>query len=569
MERDLAGRAEGRSESDDSLGVASCDRVTAAMLGRRRAGEEVGSAVGFRVGRSSRGGARRSGAASLADRARRIFMSISTRLTLTLLVAVAAVMLVAGYAMQRKQEAALREQVQSEMRSHALTLQIALENLYRAGREDDAQRLIDALRENTRIYSIVLFDASGQVERISDPIAINEIGYPPALSSVLSTGETVETVRPYQDRRLVSLLMPIDVDGKRRGAFEITQRMKFIEADIAQARRDITLTTLLLFVAVAAVVFGVTRRSLDRPINELLVGASAVGRGDLSYRVGVSRTGSEIERLASEFNRMADGLEEQRRAAEQATEERLALERELRLKERLAILGRLAASVAHELGAPLNVIDWRAGQLLAQPDVAPEKKRRNLTIIQTQAARIARIVRDLLDLTRSREVNTAPANLGEIVDCTLEHLEPAIAASSVRVTVEGRRETTVEADRELIEQVLVNLVQNALHAMPEGGRLRVEIDDTSDGSGLAVVRVTDSGRGISPDHLDQVFEPFFTTKDIGDGTGLGLTISRGIVEQHGGRIEATSGPEGSTFAVYLPQAAATAAAVRTRRAVNE
>ena len=144
--------------------------------------------------------------------------------------------------------------------------------------------------------------------------------------------------------------MPIRISAARRGAFEISQPAEFIKADYARARRDIALITLALFAAIVAVVLLVMRNNLLRPIKELLVGAKAVGQGDLAYRVIAPSSGNEIAQLASEFNGMAESLAEQRRAAERQAEETLALERELRHSERLASVGRLAAGVAHEMG---------------------------------------------------------------------------------------------------------------------------------------------------------------------------------------------------------------------------
>jgi len=219
------------------------------------------------------------------------------------------------------------------------------------------------LSENHRVFSVVLFDEKGRVAMFSNPLEAGNIVESPDAQRVIATGGPVEIVRRRGGSEVYSFIMPIRISAARRGAFEISQPAEFIKADYARARRDIALITLALFAAIIAVVLLVMRYNLLRPIKELLGGAKAVGQGDLAYRVVAPSGGNEIAQLASEFNRMAESLAEQRRAAERQAEERLALERELRQSERLASVGRLAAGVAHEMGAPLNVIKGRVEML--------------------------------------------------------------------------------------------------------------------------------------------------------------------------------------------------------------
>jgi nitrogen fixation/metabolism regulation signal transduction histidine kinase len=199
---------------------------------------------------------------------------------------------------------------------------------------------------------------------VSNPLVADEIKFPSEVSRVLATGGTSETVRRIGDQEVFSIVMPIRVGGEPNRAFEIAQPMSFIEADFARARYEITIITLCLFIMIIFVVVVVTRYSVLRPINELLRGAAALGRGDLEYRVIVPAKGSEFARLASEFNRMADSLDEQQDNAAHEAEQRIKLERELKHSERLASVGRLAAGVAHEIGTPLNVIDLRVERIL-------------------------------------------------------------------------------------------------------------------------------------------------------------------------------------------------------------
>lgn len=493
-------------------------------------------------------------------------MSINTRLILLLTIAVGTVMAFASFVMLRQREAALLDAMRDEVRAHALTLQIALEQDYAAGRAADAQLLINRLGDNTKIYGVVLFDEAGRVMMLSDDLIPEEIQHPPELERVITTGEVAEFVRRVGDRDLFSIIMPVHVGSETRGAFEIAQPLSFVRTDIARTRRNWALTTALLVVTIFAVVLAVMRRSLSQPIRELLGGAAALGQGDLNYRVIVPAKGSEFARLAREFNRMADRLEEQRRSAERAAEQRLALERELRHSERLAAVGRLAAGVAHEMGAPLNVIDARAEQLLARPDAPFETRQRNLTIIRAQSERITRIVRQLLNLARPYDLRRAPVDLAALLRATVEQLGTDAQRARVEIEVRAAEHLLVYGDQDFLRQVFLNICANAIQAMPGGGRLLVEAggeEMEKEGQVFLLARVSDTGEGIAPESLDKIFDPFYTTKDVGSGTGLGLSVSQRIVAEHGGWIEAANQPGGgAVFTLYLPRYAGAAEGTR-------
>lgn len=486
-------------------------------------------------------------------------MKLSARLILLLTLAVSFVMVVASLVTLRQREAALREAARDEVRAHALTLQIALEEDYLTGRSLDAQRLINRLGENTGIYSAVLFDATGEIVAISNTLAPEEFKFLNEARQVIASGKSVEIGRSISGQDYFSMILPLQVQGRRIGAIEIVRPISFVRADIARARFYIAITALLLFITILLVVTAVTRYNLARPIQELLNGALAVGHGNLNYRVFVRRSGGELARLAQEFNRMADSLAEQRRAAAREAEERLALERKLRHTERLAVLGQLAAGVAHEMGAPLQVIDGRAKQLLNNTDAPLETRQRNLTIIRNQTERISRIVRQLLNLARPYNLHLQTVELSSLAQETVEMIETQAETAGVEIVIApGSHDVAVEADPEFIQQVLLNVCRNGIQAMSPGGRLRLEYlgDATErDGRRFAALRVSDTGVGIPPEHLPKVFDPFFTTKIVSEGVGLGLPISNRIVEEHGGWIEAANGEErGAVFTIYLPQA---------------
>lgn len=502
-------------------------------------------------------------------------MKIGTRLILLLTLSISAVDLIAGLISLQQREASLLEAARVESRAHALTLKIALEEDYLSGRSLDAQRLISRLRENTGLFSLLLFDRSGSLQAISNDLAPEEVRYFREAREVIRTGSSIEIERSIGGEDYFSLITPLQVHQERVGAIEIIQPISFVHTHIANARRHLVMTLLLMVVTVFIVVFLVTRFGLIRPVEELVGGALAVGRGDLDYRVIVARGGSELTTLAREFNRMADRLAEQRLSLQQEAEERVSLERRLRQSEQLAAVGHLAAGVAHEMGAPLQVIDGRARQLLQHPEASTETRQRNLTIIRNQAARITRIVRQLLNLARPYSLRLRQVSPDELIRETVEMLDSQAEKAGITIELPSPplpELPTLLADPELLQQVLLNLCQNGIQAMPKGGTLSIsrfparsrhlplastsqEGRERREGSerDYLAIQIADSGEGISTEILPRIFDPFFTTKEVGSGTGLGLAVSRRIVEEHEGWIDAANRAEGGAiFTLYLP-----------------
>ncbi len=497
--------------------------------------------------------------ASLAGK--RHSMSLSARLILLLIIAVGVVLALGGYILLRQREEILARALRNELYAHAITLRLTLEDSYRAGRISDAQRLIDHLSENPRVFSVILFDETGRVAMFSNPLEAGKIVESPEAQRVIATGEPVEIVLRRRNREVYAIIMPVSISPTRRGAFEISQPTDIIKADYAGARRDIALIALALFAAIVLVVLLVMRYHLLRPIKELLGGAKAVGQGDLAYRVNMPSSGNEIAQLASEFNRMAEGLAEQRLAAAAQAEERLALERELRHSERLASVGRLAAGIAHEMGAPLNVIKGRVEMMRERPDAPVENRQRNLDIINSQADAIAGIVRQLLTLVRPFNLRREAIELAHLITTAVELIEADAERSGMRVEVSQDDPHCVVGDRALLHQALMNICINALHAMTQGGSLGIEVmpaERRRSGRAFVGLRVSDTGPGIAPEHLAHIFDPFFTTKEVGKGTGLGLSVARRIVEEHDGWIEVANRAEGgAAFTIWLPKAETT------------
>jgi signal transduction histidine kinase len=206
---------------------------------------------------------------------------------------------------------------------------------------------------------------------------------------------------------------------------------------------------------------------------------------------------------------MAESLAEQRLAAERQAEERLALERELRHSERLASVGRLAAGVAHEMGAPLNVIKGRVEMLRERPDAPVDNRARNLDIIGAQADAITDIVRQLLTLARPFNLRREAIEPASLIAAVVELIEADAVKSGVMVEAprNDHHSDFVEGDQALLRQSLMNICINALHAMAQGGRLLIEVapaERRGNGGTFVGLRVSDTGSGIPPENLAHI-----------------------------------------------------------------
>jgi len=253
--------------------------------------------------------------------------------------------------------------------------------------------------------------------------------------------------------------------------------------------------------------------------------------------------------LVEILNRLSAYVEGERLGRRSAIEQ-------LRHAERLNVVGKLAAGVAHELGTPLNVVATTA-ELMASDGYDRELVHESCRVIVDQSERMATIIRQLLDFGRRGGGDRARTDLGALVESTVVLLRPLARKRRVELELGLPREPLFGAVNRLeIGQVLSNLVLNALQAMPSGGRSLVELRRGRErGVDVAVLSVSDEGTGIRPEDVPRVFDPFFTTKDVGEGTGLGLSVTYGIVADHGGRVNVeTEWGRGSRFSVVLPLA---------------
>ncbi|MGB5746919.1 MAG: ATP-binding protein [Desulfobacterales bacterium] len=277
--------------------------------------------------------------------------------------------------------------------------------------------------------------------------------------------------------------------------------------------------------------------NVNRPLKSIENGIHKIVEGDYKNIPAIS-TGDEFESLVASLNNM---ISELHKRSEQLIQ-----------SEKMASLGTLTSGVAHELNNPLNNISTSVQILLEElEDADLEYKKELLTQTEGQIERARDIVRALLEFSRKRSFSLQRIYFLELVDNTLKLIRGEVPAN-VRLTVDVPVDLLADMDPRRIEQVLINLILNGIQAMPDGGILSIRACRESNESGFCF-EVSDTGKGIPPQNLAKLFDPFFTTKDVGKGSGLGLSVSHGIIEQHGGRIEVKSQvAKGTTFSVFLP-----------------
>jgi len=295
-------------------------------------------------------------------------------------------------------------------------------------------------------------------------------------------------------------------------------------------------------VAICFVTLSVLLVLIERPLEELKEVIARVREGDLTARAGFAERTDDVGQLGRKFNEMIQELAENR-----AEIERLH-QREMARAEHLATLGELAAGLAHEIRNPLagiaGVVEVMGRELPPQ-----SSSRAVLPEVQGEIRHIRTILNDLLAYARPRPPEFHPANLNTTIEQAVLLARQQVRTKPIEITFEPNQQLpNVVHDLVQIHQVILNLLLNGIQAISGEGKIEVTLRREGES---AVVRVSDTGRGIAHDSLPKIFKPFFTTRN--EGTGLGLPLAKGIVESHGGRIEVTSAPgQGAQFEVWLP-----------------
>ena len=277
--------------------------------------------------------------------------------------------------------------------------------------------------------------------------------------------------------------------------------------------------------------------NVNRPLKTIETGIHKIVEGDYKNIPAIS-SGDQFESLVTSLNHMINELEKRSDQLVQS--------------EKMASLGTLTSGVAHELNNPLNNISTSVQILLEElEDEDLEYKKELLTEIEGQILRARDIVRALLEFSRETSFKLIRVEFSKLVENTIKLIKGEIP-TNVELKVDIPADIKIYLDPRRIEQVLINLILNGIQAMEDGGILFIRAFRDKNEAEFCF-EVSDTGMGISPENLGKVFDPFFSTKNVGKGSGLGLSVSHGIIEQHGGRIEVKSDVgKGTTLAVFLP-----------------
>lgn len=335
-----------------------------------------------------------------------------------------------------------------------------------------------------------------------------------------------------------------------------------VERSVRQFRRVVmivgVITGLAVLLFASLVYFGF--RGISRPIQQVVRGARRVAQREFGYRINVHWP-EEMAELSAAFNMMTCRFQEAEEELEAQVEER---SRQLVRSERLADVGFIAAGVSHEINNPLHAIMGAADSLqqrlpeIASADAPPEEVaavREYLKMIERQSDRCSRITSMLKNFARKSDDTRMATNLVDIIDDVLQLVGHLSKYRDREIVFSRSHAAIVDVNPSEIQQVILNLVSNALESMDPGGRLEIRINDQVD---FVVMEFEDDGCGMTPEVRQNLFEPFFTRRRSGGGTGLGLSITDRIVKEHGGTIEVSSEGTGcgSLFRVRLPRHAA-------------
>ncbi len=489
-------------------------------------------------------------------RARREGMRIATKMTLAFVSA--GILLFGGHglillSMERHD---LQAAASREMEKLGHLLQAAVESALRDRQVEDILEAVERLEEVDHRVTIRVSDTEGRIIAPVDYVAGDPLDED-LLRRALMTRESLLRFHPADDPDVLLFASPLFADdGALVGGLVVRRPLEEMQRDIITTTRGISLTVLLFVATITVIGFSLGSSYIGRPLRRLAGAMARVRGGDYGTPLLVERD-DEVGELAQAFNAMLRDLQEARQRLMAEAEARRELQRAVQQADKLITLGQLSAGLAHEIGSPLQILQGRAGALVEKADDAARTER-TAKIMVEQCERITRIVERLMHLARRRPAELGPVDVYATARSVLDLLEVEARRRGVKLVLTGEAQVLPAADADGIQQLIFNLVSNALWASA-GGEVRVSVTPGRQamppvGEERAVVclRVEDDGEGIAAEVAARIFEPFFTTRSDEGGTGLGLAVVKTLVDEHRGHI-AVEQPEagGSAFVVSL------------------
>jgi two-component system, NtrC family, sensor kinase len=396
------------------------------------------------------------------------------------------------------------------------------------------------MTQNQRLRAITILDPQGEV-------VAQSYGQLPGswVSGNLTSIMRVPGPRMVIDQTLdgswaLETIMPMHSGNHRWGVLILSFEADSIRSRIAQG----FILLLLFSSAVTSILLLLLWMILGRILNSMRSLVTAMDQVDFEtgFVPPLPPRDDEIGLLHLGFRQMGDRLQQSRQDV-------LRAEKQVWHAERLAAIGRLASGLAHEINNPINGVRNCIYAIKADPDNRAQTSE-YLEMMDEGLSHASGVIEKLLGFARKQQSGLAPLVLNDAVDSVVRLVHFKLGRKNITLEIDlAENLPSVQADRQLIQEVIMNLLINAVDAVPDQGFIQIK---TLSGGGNVQLAVHDQGHGIAPHIQDQIFDPFFTTKDTGEGTGLGLSISMGIIQAHGGTLEVSSTPEtGTTFTIEL------------------
>jgi signal transduction histidine kinase len=459
-------------------------------------------------------------------------------LLLYVIVPLTAALALAGYLSLAAIEDRVEKKMQDEVQLVARALQLPLSHALERGRAGSIRSALTSAFQINRVYAATVYNKYGK--RLASVGASvfdhktredNE-----RIAEMAESGDRQGEYGRVGGRQAYSYFVPlIDSGGRINGLLQLSRKKEDFREHISELRLQ---SSFILFggslIMILLVLFG-HRRALGRHLQSLSRSMQRVEKGDRTHRLYL-RGPQEISNVATALNTMLDSMDQAQKALEEHRQEQARLEAELRKAEKMAAVGRLAAGVAHELGTPLSIVSGQA-QRVGRIANLPAKAYRAMEHIQDQVKRMEAIIRQLLDFSRGGSFSPREVNPASIIHKAVQNTKNLAQEHRTTLQIHGPENDvgTIHADPLRLEQMLINLLQNAVQAaQAPNGQVRLEWEYTMT---QCIFRIQDNGPGIPENLISKVCDPFFTTKPVGEGTGLGLAVVHGIVEEHAGTMQ--------------------------------
>lgn len=473
--------------------------------------------------------------------------TLGLRLTLILLVLVpiTAVFGAGGWMLLDTLESELEERLQDDIALIARTLSEPMARAVQLERERTVARTLQSATEFGRVYGVYVYDADGELITGADRQAGQS-----APSEITSSDLDVASGGDYRSvggEEVYSYFIPLTgAGGQTVGMLQVTRQASEMRDYLRELRLQVIGLVLGFSLLFIVILFLGHHVAIGRALNRLSSSMSSVTQGDTSVRA-VPGGPQEIRQLGRQFNTMLDGIVDRDARLADERERQMRLEARLRQSEKYALVGRLAAGVAHELGTPLSVIDGHAQRLLREADT-DSRAAKTLQRIRDAAERMAVVVQQLLGFGRGAASDNEPVQLQRLVSLAAADVRAFFESGGTALEISpGKEETTVRGDEGRLREALAHLLKNAAHAA-SGRKVRIRW-------AAGDIFIDDSGPGISATDRERVFEPFYTTKAPGEGSGLGLAVVRGILADFGAEIHVSdSDLGGACFHIVFPEA---------------